>query len=518
MENNAKTEAKLPNALLANLNKLSGLKQFGLIICASLSCALAVILVLSLQKDNYRPLNIVLSSYDLPKAAIILDQEKVQFKVDPATGNFLVKEQDLNHAHLALAKANLGVNDLQNGFELLDKGSGLGVSSFIENANYLRGLEGELARTITSINKIKNTRVHLAIPKNAVFVRDERTPSASVLVELHAGQTLNSAQVKAIVNLVATSVPNLQASEVTVVDQQGRLLSVTDENSLTSEAVKQLDYQKQLENMLLTRADNILRPVLGENHYAVQVTAEIDFSIKEVTAETYQNEPVLRSEQSNKENINPQNGASGIPGALSNQPPPPASAPEKAKEANAKNNNERDQREQITRNYEVGRAINHTKADKANLKRLSLALIIDAPNDAATSDELINLGKALQHALGFNGERGDSFTLVSRPFTKSLETEALPEPWYLNTQLINLAKLALVGIFLLLSIILVVRPIKQALTSEKPDATIDTVPINNSISQLDESASYSDKLSALQKLANDDSARLAAALKQWLKN
>jgi len=518
-DNPSPQEATLSSqSILAKLNKLSVFKQFGLIIAASLGCALGVLLVLNAQSDNYRPLNITLSANDLAQAGVILDKSKVSFKIDPATSNLLIKEQDFSRARLALAGANLGSDDVQNGFELLDEKTGLGVSSFIENANYLRGLEGELARTITSINKIKNARVHLAIPKTAVFVRDARSASASVLVELHAGQMLNEAQVNAIVNLVATSVSNLKPADVSVVDQQGRLLSINDPNDASAEALKQLDYQKQLENMLLVRADNILRPVLGDGHYAIQLTAEIDFSLKEITAETYQKEPILRSEQSSKENLKQQNSASGIPGALSNQPLPQATAPEKINNENiATNNDERDMREKITKNYEVGRSINHTKADVATLKRLSFALIVDAPNDAANKDELINLGKAVQHALGFNEVRGDSFTLVSRPFATRAEPQIYIEPWYLNAKVLNLVKIILIGIFLLISVFFVVRVIKQALTVPKLEPISNSAQDDNPVSALDVNANYVDKLSALQKLAGDDAPRFAAALKEWLK-
>jgi len=512
-EDQTSSDEQTKNNWLTKLNKLSALKQFSLLFGAALSCALGLTLVLWLKDEPYQPLSISLSAQNMAQASAILSNERISFKVDPLSGNFLIKSKDLSRAHLLIAAANLGAEDVQSGFELLDNNSGLGVSSFVETTNYKRGLEGELARTIASINNIKSARVHLALPKAAVFVRDELKPSASVLVELHPGQSLSNQQVTAIVNLVATSVPNLQAEQVTVADQLGRLLNANEPSSLTTEAAKQLEYRLKLENMLLNRANNILRPVLGEQHYAVQVNAELDFSVSEFTNETYQPNPVLRSEQSEKEQ-NQANEAQGVPGALSNQPPLPAEAPEQA--TNSANNakQEGNQREQFTRNYEVGREINHTKADTAVLKRLSLGVVIDAPNDESKPD-FTALTNALKDAVGFDNKRGDSFTVITHPFAVPAELSSNELPWYLQPQILQLGKIGLIGLFLLLALVLVIRPISYAFRKE-PEAPLIEAEENKDPLPLDPSATYSDKLNALKNLANNDSPRVAAALKQWL--
>jgi len=473
--------------------------------------ALVMTLVLWLPNSSYKPLNISLTGRELSEASGLFGQHHIDFKIDPVTGNLLINEQDLPTAHLVIAEANLGSSNLQNGFELLDKESGLGISSFIESANYQRGLEGELARTIAEISKIKNARVHLAIPKNAVFVRDEKTPSASVLVELNVGESLTPHEVTAITNIVAGSVANLTADKVTIVDHRGRLLNIEQTPDDFDEANKRLAYRKQFENMLLRRADDILRPVLGDNHYAVQLNAELDFSVSESTAETFIPEPILRSEQSNKEQLMPDDKAEGIPGSLSNQPPPPATAPERLSESSSQTANPQSQKEQFTRNYEVSRAVNHVKADTAIVKRLSLSIIVDAELDK--SAEFADLGIAVKNALGLEDKRGDTFSLVSRPFASS-SVDVTNNRWYLNPHILQLGKIVLIGIFSLLIVVLIIRFVSQIINSSKKQNIDENEP--KAFTEININSSYSEKLNALKRLVKEDGARVAAAFKEWI--
>src|SRR5690606_26050782 len=204
-----------------------------------------------------------------------------------------------------------------------------GTSQFMEAARYRRGLEGELARTISSLNNVKSARVHLAIPKSSVFVRDERKPSASVLLELYSGRSLEPGQVLAIINLVATSVPELNKSQVTVVDQKGNLLSDQQELTELTVAGRQFEYSRRVESLLTQRVHNILRPILGSDRYKAEVSADVDFNAVESTTETFNpDQPALRSEQSVSEQRQSSQPPQGVPGALSNQPPAPGAAPE----------------------------------------------------------------------------------------------------------------------------------------------------------------------------------------------
>src|SRR5690606_11684378 len=329
----------------------------------------------------------------------------ISYTVEPNSGALLVKADDLARARLRLASAGIAPTDSNIGFEILDKEQGLGTSQFMEAARYRRGLGGELARTVSSLTNVKAARVHLAIPQSSVFARDERKPSASVLVELYPGRALEPSQVMAIVNLVATSVPELNKAQVTVVDQKGNLLSDQHELSELSMAGKQFDYSRRLEGVYTQRVHNILLPALGNGRYKAEVSADVDYSAVESTSETFNpDQPALRSEQEIKEQRTSSQGPQGVPGALSNQPPGAASAPEKVSGAAAAGavppgqplvdaNGEQvsgpatgqpalapcpsDKREQATRNFELDRSISFTRQQHGRLRRLSVAVVVD---------------------------------------------------------------------------------------------------------------------------------------------
>ncbi|MQT44924.1 flagellar M-ring protein FliF, partial [Pseudomonas sp. FSL R10-0765] len=316
-------------SFLDNLAEMTMLRQVGLMVGLAASVAIGFAVVLWSQQPDYRPLYGSLAGMDAKQVMETLAAADIAYTVEPNSGALLVKADDVSRARLKLAAAGVTPSDGNIGFEILDKDQGLGTSQFMEATRYRRGLEGELARTISSLNNIKAARVHLAIPKSSVFVRDERKPSASVLVELYPGRSLEPGQVMAIINLVATSVPELIKSQVTVVDQKGNLLSDQAENSELTMAGKQFDYSRRMEGMLTQRVHNILQPVLGNDRYKAEVSADVDFSSVESTSEQFNpDQPALRSEQSTNEQRTASNGPQGVPGALSNQPPAPATAPQ----------------------------------------------------------------------------------------------------------------------------------------------------------------------------------------------
>ncbi len=285
-------------SFLDHLADMPVLRQVGLMVGLAASIAIGFGVVLWSQEPDYRPLLTSLSGADTSQVVDALTAADISYRVDPNSGALLVRSEDFGRARLKLAAAGVAPADKNIGFELLDRDQGLGSSQFIETVRYRRGLEGELARTISSLNNVKGARVHLAIPKSSVFVRDERKPSASVLVELYPGRSLDPSQVMAIVNLVATSVPELEKSQVTVVDQQGRLLSDQQEMSALSMASKQFDYTRRLENVYTQRVQNILGPVIGGERFKAEVSADVDFNAVESTSETFNpDQPALRSEQ-----------------------------------------------------------------------------------------------------------------------------------------------------------------------------------------------------------------------------
>ncbi|OYW92181.1 MAG: flagellar M-ring protein FliF, partial [Pseudomonadales bacterium 32-61-5] len=393
-------------SFLENLSEMSMLRQIGLLVGLAASVAIGFAVVLWSQQPDYRPLLGSLAGMDANQVMETLAAADITYTVEPTSGALLVKAGDLARARLRLASAGIAPADSNIGFEILDREQGLGTSQFMEATRYRRGLEGELGRTVSSLNNVKGARVHLAIPKSSVFVRDERKPSASVLVELYPGRSLEPSQVMAIINLVATSVPELHKSQITVVDQKGNLLSDQQELTELSMAGKQFDYSRRMESLYTQRVHNILQPVLGSGRYKAEVSADVDFSAVESTSETFNpDQPALRSEQSVNEQRQSSLGPQGVPGALSNQPPGPAAAPENALAGQAAAgaiapgqplldaNGQQvmdpvtgqpmlapypaDKREQSTRNYELDRSISYTKQQQGRLRRLSVAVVLD---------------------------------------------------------------------------------------------------------------------------------------------
>lgn len=300
-------------SVLQNLSQMTMLRQVGLLVGLAASVAIGFAVVLWSQQPDYRPLYGSLAGMDTKQVIDTLTTANIPYTVEPNSGALLVKADDQSRARIALASAGVAPSDGNVGYESLDKEQGLGTSQFMETARYRRSLEGELARTIGSLNNIRAARVHLAIPKSSVFVRDERKPTASVLVEMYPNRTLDAGQVAAIVNLVATSVPELNKSNVSVVDQKGTLLSAQLEDNALTMAGKQYDYSRRLESMLTQRVQNILQPVVGSDRFKAEVSADLDFSAVESTSEQFNpDQPALRSEQSTSEQRSSGSGPSGV--------------------------------------------------------------------------------------------------------------------------------------------------------------------------------------------------------------
>jgi flagellar M-ring protein FliF len=276
---------------LENLSDMSMLRQIGLLVGLAASVAIGFAVVLWSQQPDYRPLYGSLDGMDASQVMETLTAADIKYTVEPNSGALLVRSEDLARARMRLAAAGVSPADNSVGFEILDREQGLGTSQFMEATRYRRGLEGELARTVSSLNNVKGARVHLAIPKSSVFVRDERKPSASVLVELYPGRGLEPSQVMAIVNLVASSVPEMDKAQVTVVDQKGTLLSDIQEMSELTMAGKQFDYSRRMESLFTQRVHNILQPVLGAGRYKAEVSADVDFSAVESTSEMFNPDP-----------------------------------------------------------------------------------------------------------------------------------------------------------------------------------------------------------------------------------
>ncbi|MBT9304662.1 flagellar basal-body MS-ring/collar protein FliF [Pseudomonas sp. TAE6080] len=577
----AKTDGKPPLfglSFLENLSEMTMLRQVGLMVGLAASVAIGFAVVLWSQQPDYRPLYGSLAGMDAKQVMETLAASDIAYTVEPNSGALLVKADDVARARLKLAGAGVAPTDGNIGFEILDKDQGLGTSQFMEATRYRRGLEGELARTIASLNNVKGARVHLAIPKSSVFVRDERKPSASVLVELFAGRSLEPGQVLAIVNLVATSVPELSKSQITVVDQKGNLLSDQAENSALTMAGKQFDYSRRMESMLTQRVHNILQPVLGNDRYKAEVSADVDFSAVESTSEQFNpDQPALRSEQSTSEQRTAANGPpQGVPGALSNQPPAPASAPQTTGGAAATAsaiqpgqplldaNGQQimdpatgqpmlapypaDKRSQSTKNFELDRSISHTKQQQGRLNRLSVSVVVDdqvkinAANGETTrapwtADELARFTRLVQDAVGFDASRGDSVSVINMPFSQERGEVIADIPFYSQPWFWDVVKQVLGVLFILVLVFGVLRPVLNNITGhgKKQLAPFGDVELGGmggldgelandrvslggpqSILLPSPSEGYDAQLNAIKSLVAEDPGRVAQVVKEWI--
>jgi len=345
------------------------------------------------------------------------------------------------------------------GFELLDQEK-FGISQFSEQVNFQRALEGELARTIETLGTVQNARVHLAMPKPSMFVREQKPPSAAVTVTLSNGRTLDSGQVNAITYLISSAVPGLNADNVTIVDQSGRLLTQSGGQAMQT---TQLKYTSEVEADYQQRIQTILATIVGRNNVKAQVTAQIDFTQHEQTAEQYQpnsspDKMAIRSRQTSDAEQGSKNGVGGVPGALSNQPPVPATAPitqppvanQPAQGNNAANNNATqaagtaettvatpmpfNNRKDNTTNYELDRTLTHIKRSTGSIERLSVAVVVnylpgkDGTPVALTPEQLEQVNALVKETMGYSAARGDTINIVNSPFTP-VEEEPAPPFW-----------------------------------------------------------------------------------------
>ena len=580
VDSDAPKKPLLGLSFLENLSEMSMLRQIGLLVGLAASVAIGFAVVLWSQQPDYRPLLGSMAGMDANQVMETLAAADIAYTVEPNSGALLVKADDLARARLKLASAGIAPTDSNIGFEILDKEQGLGTSQFMEATRYRRGLEGELARTISSLNNVKGARVHLAIPKSSVFVRDERKPTASVLVELYPGRSLEPSQVMAIINLVATSVPELTKSQITVVDQKGNLLSDQQELSELSMAGKQFDYSRRMESLYTQRVHNILQPVLGSGRYKAEVSADVDFSAVESTSETFNpDQPALRSEQSVSEQRQSSLGPQGVPGALSNQPPGPATAPENAKAGQAAPagaiasgqplldaNGQQvmdpatgqpmlapypaDKREQATRNYELDRSISHTKQQQGRLRRLSVAVVLDDQVTVAadgqvtraprTAEELARFTRLVQDAVGFDASRGDSVSVINAPFATDSLDEGIPDiPFYSQPWFWDIVKQVLGVLFILVLVFGVLRPVLNNLTNAGKGKEVQAVGGDVELGDIDgidgglsndrvslsgpqsimlpsPTEGYDAQLNAIKNLVAEDPGRVAQVVKEWI--
>ena len=487
----------------------ASLKPILLLVGIAAAVAAGVTVVLWTHGPSYSLLYANIATEDQSAVAQALEAAQIPYRIQPGSSNIEVASERVSEARMKLA--GQGLPESGGGFALMDKDPGFGVSQFMENARYQHALESELARTIANLRPVEGARVHLAIPHQTAFVRDHHPGTASVFVQVKPGRRLEDGQVQAIVNLVASSVPEMEASQVTVVDQQGRLLSSPEGHDEFALRERQFDMVHRLEEDYTQRIEALLTPMMGAGRVRAQVVAQMDMSVSEEAHEQYRpDSQIVRSEQISEQSSRDGSSGGGVPGALTNQPPPAGVAqnppntapanktPADANAANAANKtpaapvpatqpaggttgvagNDSSNSKSATRNYEIDRTVAYTHQPAGKLKRLTVAVLLD--NLRATDKEgkikeipltpqqLEHVTQLVKDAVGFDQARGDNVNVVNASFTPTVapsDGDLESPPIWESPLFLNMAKL-LGGVTVLLVLVLsVLRPMVRTLIS-----------------------------------------------------
>ena len=544
----------------------AGLRPLLLLIGLAGAVAAGVGIVLWAKGPTWNLLYANLPAEDAGRITQALQSAGIPYRLQDGAGSIAVPEERSNEARLKLA--GQGLPESSGGFAAMSKDPGFGVSQFMEGARYQHALETELSQTISSLQQVQGARVHIAAPRSSSFVQDRRQASASVFVQLHSGRRLTAEQVSAIVNLVASSVPELDAAQVTVVDQSGRLLSHPESNSELAISDRQIEMSHQLEESYSQRIESLLAPLVGQGRVRAQVVAQIDMAASEEAREVYRpDSQIVRSEQTSEENRRDgaAGAASGIPGSLTNQPPekgvaqPPgvaaarpaagaASATDAA--AAAADNNSR----QANRNYEIDRTVAYSHQPAGRLKRLSVAVLIDnlritakdgkVTESALPAAQIERITGLVKDAVGFDAARGDSVSVVNAAWRGEpvLEPEQIEStPIWQQPLLRDVAKIVAGLILALVVIFMVLRPALRSLLAGPPiakGAAKSAARIANAAAgsvaagamaagasiasggadaaTAGNALAYEQQIAAARTLASQDSGRVAQVVKNWV--
>ncbi|MFE8146620.1 flagellar basal-body MS-ring/collar protein FliF [Brenneria goodwinii] len=558
--------SKGSDGLTALLNRLRANPKIPLLIAAAAAVAIVTALALWAKSPDYRVLYSNINDRDGGAIVQQLTQLNIPYRFADSGGALLIPADKVHETRLRLAQQGLPKGGAV-GFELLDQEK-FGISQFSEQVNYQRALEGELSRTIETLGPVQNARVHLAMPKPSLFVREQKSPSASVTLNLQPGRALDEGQINAIVYMVSGSVAGLPPDNVTVVDQNGRLLTQSDGTGRDLNAA-QLKYTNEVEGRYQRRIEAILAPMVGTGNVHAQVTAQLDFASREQTDEQYQpnqtpEKAAVRSQQLSQSSQNGGPNVGGVPGALSNQPSPAPTAPITAPAANAANatnanNNAGNQggqnnantaqtagtptlpssnRRDETTNYEVDRTIRHTKHSAGAVQRLSVAVVVnylptgEEGKPAALSEaQLKQIEDLTREAMGFSSERGDSINVVNTPFSQTQEGGGeIPfwqQPFFLEL-LLSAGRWLLVLIVAWILWRKLVRPQLQKKNAETnaiaPTAasTNDDVVVKLSKDEQEQQKKSQQRVNAelqsqrIRDLAENDPRVVALVIRQWM--
>lgn len=574
MSNGATTQERqnaAPNASSTALlervqQQLRGNPLILLLIAGAALIAIVVALLMWARAPEYRVLYSNLTEADGGRIISELDGRGVPYRFSAGGTALLVPSDSVHSLRLQLAEQGLprGGNV---GFELMDN-QAFGVSQFAEQVNFQRGLEGELSRSIESLGPVSRARVHLAMARSSVFVRDREPAKASVIVTLEPGRVIGEGQVSAIVHMVSSSVPELAAENVTVVDQNGRLLSETDTQGRRLDAT-QLDYIAEVERSFQQRIENILTPILGGENIRAQVAAQIDFAQREETSERYgpnqpPNEAAVRSRQSSLSYNGGDDLALGIPGALSNTPPGVAASPiELPTDEDGELTEEAEEgllalsslRNDDVVNYEVDRNIQHILHQQGQLTRLTAAVVVDYREELdeegewqrvpLSNAEIAQIERLVRQAIGFSQARGDAIEVVNSPFSRDAEDHESLEWWQspeIHALALTIGRYLLIALAVLLGYLLVLRPLIKRYTEQPvlasapgtslqvrvgddPEAREGELQSGEEEDELQpyerpkrkrRSSAYEDHLADLREMAQEDPRMIAMIIRNWM--
>ncbi|MCS2168199.1 flagellar basal-body MS-ring/collar protein FliF [Scandinavium manionii] len=529
-----------------------------LMVASAAAVAIVVALVLWAKAPDYRTLFSNLTDQDGGAIVTQLQQMNVPYRFADSGGAIEVPADKVHELRLRLAQQGLPKGGAV-GFELLDQEK-FGISQFSEQVNYQRALEGELARTIETLGPVKSARVHLAMPKPSLFVREQKLPSASVTLNLEPGRALDEGQIAAVVHLVSSAVAGLPPGNVTLVDQGGHLLtqSNTGDRDLND---AQLKYASDVEARVQRRIESILSPIVGNGNIHAQVTAQINFDNKEQTEEQYSpngdaSQAVMRSRQVNEsEQVGGQNPG-GVPGALSNSPAPAPNAPistppanqqagAQGQQRNTSTNNQsgpRNSSRNETTNYEVDRTIRHTKMNVGDIQRLSVAVVVNYKNlpDGKplplTADQMKQIEDLTREAMGYSTTRGDTLNVVNSPFTAGDESGGELPFWQQQSfidQMLSAGRWVLIALVAWILWRKAVRPqlvrreeiAKAAQEEAKMEReTADAVEVRLSKDEQLQSRRVNQRLSAevmsqrIREMSDNDPRVVALVIRQWMSN
>ena len=545
----------------------AGLKPILLLIGIAAAVAAGVTVVLWSHGPSYSLLYNNLSAEDQASIAQALDAAQIPYRVQPGSNAIEVSADRVSDARMKLA--GQGLPEGGGGFAAMDKDPGFGVSQFVENARYQHALEAELARTIANLKPVEAARVHLAVPRQSAFVRDHNRASASVFVQLKQGRRLEQEQVQAIVNLVASSIPDMEATQVTVVDQQGRLLSSPEGHDELSLREKQFDLVHRLEDDYVQRIETLLTPLVGPGRIRAQVVAQMDMSTTEEAREQYRpDSQIVRSEQSSEQMNRDGSGPQGVPGSLTNQPPaagvalpPPNAAAPKTAAADASKpaapgaaaakpgtpgtevvagssgvagGADSSSSKQSTRNYEIDRTVAYTRQPAGKLHRLTVAVLIDnlhttskdgkATEVPLTQPQLDHITQLVKDAVGFDESRGDAVNVVNQSFTPEApmaeEGDIEKPPIWESPLFQELAKLVAGAIVLLVLVLAVLRPLVRNLMGAMRAAALaaPAAPQQAVAAERDSAKSVTHEVQVAQarSLVSQDPKRVAQVVRGWV--